>query len=133
LPGGQVLARNIIQHKKSSCLATDSFVFFRGARILPQRMRLSFVLAVIAAFKLTVSMSAADGPGSQCSPSCSLYDCCTGYECKEVVNSVSTTNGFHLTATHRHGRMGYIISVSNRPRTVSRVSKLSALAFEQCG
>ncbi|KAG2039389.1 hypothetical protein BDR03DRAFT_951785 [Suillus americanus] len=41
-------------------------------------MRLSFVLAVIAAFKLTVSMPVAD---SQCPWFCDSQKCCPGYDC----------------------------------------------------
>ncbi|KAG1821653.1 uncharacterized protein BJ212DRAFT_1332737, partial [Suillus subaureus] len=42
-------------------------------------MRLSFVLAVIAAFRSTVSIPVAD---SKCPSFCNLGACCPGYECK---------------------------------------------------
>ncbi|KAG2036675.1 hypothetical protein BDR03DRAFT_959147 [Suillus americanus] len=48
-------------------------------------MRLSFVLAVIAAFKLTVSMPAADG---RCAFFCESKKCCPGYECVRFINDL---------------------------------------------
>ncbi|KAG2038270.1 hypothetical protein BDR03DRAFT_310372 [Suillus americanus] len=56
-------------------------------------MHLSFVLAVISAFTLTVSMPVDD---SKCPATCYSEECCPGHECKIEAIPVSM-NSFHLT------------------------------------
>ncbi|KAG1857833.1 hypothetical protein F4604DRAFT_1747832, partial [Suillus subluteus] len=44
-------------------------------------MRLSFVLAVVAAFKLAVPVAGSDD--IECPVNCENIDCCSGWECRE--------------------------------------------------
>jgi hypothetical protein len=59
-------------------------------------MRLSFVLAVVAAFGLTASMPVSDD--TKCPQYCDVTECCPGYECvEESPNPVNVSmSSFHL-------------------------------------
>ncbi|KAG1865785.1 hypothetical protein DFJ58DRAFT_770211 [Suillus subalutaceus] len=50
---------------------------------ISQIMRLSFVLAVVAAFKLTASMAIRGD--SDCPESCTMGECCLGYYCQVII------------------------------------------------
>ncbi|KAG2034119.1 hypothetical protein BDR03DRAFT_965884, partial [Suillus americanus] len=67
------------EYIKASCLSTVPFRMILGSpNHISQRMGPSFVLAVIATFKLTASMPVAD---SQCPLFCDSEKCCPGYTC----------------------------------------------------
>ncbi|KAG1788552.1 uncharacterized protein HD556DRAFT_1402973 [Suillus plorans] len=48
-------------------------------------MRLSFILAVVASFKLTVSMPTASSDDSFCPETCQTTKyCCSGFKCEDI-------------------------------------------------
>ncbi|KAG1888311.1 hypothetical protein F4604DRAFT_1716832 [Suillus subluteus] len=60
-------------------------------------MRLSFVLALVATFKLAASIAIRDDSG--CPPYCAWNECCPGYYCEAITagDSDVSMRSFHLT------------------------------------
>lgn len=74
---------SMIQDIKASCLPT---LPFREAHIrhhISQIMRLSLILAVVAAFKLAVSMPVVSDDGD-CPVYCNVGDCCPSDDCQPI-------------------------------------------------
>ncbi|KAG2032625.1 hypothetical protein BDR03DRAFT_969617 [Suillus americanus] len=79
------MQQNIIQEIKAGCLPTVLFKFvFEVPYHVSQIMRLSFVLAVVATFKLAASMVIRDSDDNSCPESCMTRDCCSGYYCQVI-------------------------------------------------
>ncbi|KAG1778721.1 hypothetical protein EV702DRAFT_1091371 [Suillus placidus] len=92
-------------------------------------MRLFFVLAVVAAFKLTVSMPAVSDDG-ECPIDCTWTACCPGYVCQAIVAVTFpvSMSSFHLTPWLTSVVGLYVILSAELHE-----SCVSAFALVQCG